>query len=376
MNKRTFLFILSFVFTGFAQGMMSGESQIFPELSSSVMDAVENVVVLGHWGPDGDCIGSTAAIQFALQELGKNVTVIYPNKPAIDLDFAWQPDNVVYGKYEGVKPDLIISCDASTWGQIVWNKELFNGVPFVVIDHHPRQFNHEELIAGDRVINGKYAGYGVKLAYIDPKASSACEVLYDLFKEWKFEITSEIANALLFGIYSDTNQMKFLSRDSVQAEKTRAAVQALKDECGADGETVSEVFVRGEAKVAGIVESWLEKNNSRDLGCCCDKTAEYWVIEKQVPIKAVLGIVRKIASQGIGLEIRVIVYKNVELGGLQVFLRRAQSSNFDLGALSQSVGKKLNIRGGGQPYAAGIQATSGYLNDKVEDILEEIRRAI
>ena len=352
MKKRTLLFIFSFVCMGLVGGTLLGEG-VFEEIGKANV-----IVVLGHWGPDGDCVGSTAAIQFVLQDLDKKVTVVYPNKPALNFDFAWQPENVVYGKYEGEKPDLIISCDASKWAQIVWSEELFEKVPFIVIDHHPRRDTEDELC-------GDYS-------FIDQKASSACEVLYNLFQDLNIRITPKIANALLFGIYSDTNQMKFLSRDAKQAEKTKVTVQALKDEFAADHEAVSEVFAKEETKVVGIVEDWFAANGSKELGCG-STTVEYWVIEKYVPIKAVLSIVRNIAFQTRDSEIRVIVYENVELGGLQVFLRRAQSSNFDLGALSQNVGQKLNVRGGGQSFAAGVQAV-GVWDPAV--VLDEVKAGI
>jgi phosphoesterase RecJ-like protein len=90
-------------------------------------------------------------------------------------------------------PDLIISFDAASkdrlWAKFFENEEIFHKAKLVVIDHH--------------ISNSGFWDLNI----INPLASSTCELVFDIFKYFKYNylIDSDIATLLLSWIITDTN---------------------------------------------------------------------------------------------------------------------------------------------------------------------------
>jgi bifunctional oligoribonuclease and PAP phosphatase NrnA len=81
---------------------------------------------------------------------------------------------------------LLISCDVASRKRFYWAKD-FDGAKLINIDHHLRND-----------INGKFN-------FVDPKATSACNVLFHLLKQWAPDkISNRIAECLLLGMLSDS----------------------------------------------------------------------------------------------------------------------------------------------------------------------------
>ena len=89
-------------------------------LLRQLLGEARNVVVLCHKNPDGDAIGSTAAMTLLLRGMGKRVTAIMPN-PAPDF-LGWLPtaDEILLGDRQHLKvdnalqrADLIVMLDFS-----------------------------------------------------------------------------------------------------------------------------------------------------------------------------------------------------------------------------------------------------------------------
>ena len=45
-----------------------------------LIEQAEDIVLLGHFNPDGDAIGSTLGLYHYLADMGKKVCIIYPNE--------------------------------------------------------------------------------------------------------------------------------------------------------------------------------------------------------------------------------------------------------------------------------------------------------
>ena len=146
----------------------------------------EDAYILIHMNPDGDCIGSGYSLQAVLKLLGKRSKVICPD-PIPERFHFLLPDE----PEEDFPAKSIISVDCSDETRFGSFQETYAGKVQLCIDHH---------ISND--------GYAENLL-VEPGASSACEVLYKVYRELNVKFTEQIANCLYTGIATDTGCFKF-----------------------------------------------------------------------------------------------------------------------------------------------------------------------
>jgi phosphoesterase RecJ-like protein len=205
----------------------------------------QRILLLTHVKMDGDALGSIISTYLFLQKMGKDVTAVcgdpvpdalkfLPITNVVDTEFNGVRDYIVTidcnngvvdklkyavednkvniiitpkkGAFEDkdisfrrgdAKYDLVIVLDTPDLGQLgsIYqnNADLFYDIPVINIDHHPSntRFGHVHVI--------------------DPIASSACEILFDMFrylqKKQQF-VDQDIATLLLAGIITDTGSFQ------------------------------------------------------------------------------------------------------------------------------------------------------------------------
>ena len=156
-----------------------------------ILKGAQNVAIAGHVNPDGDCIGSCMAMYLYLK-------ANYPDKEADVYLGEMRP---VFGHIEGLEIvkkaaetgkiyDLLLLFDVSSEDRIgITGEYLQTAKKSVCIDHHVT--NH-----GLAEIN-----------HVVPKASSTCEVLFELMDSDK--ITVPVATALYTGIIHDSGVFQY-----------------------------------------------------------------------------------------------------------------------------------------------------------------------
>ena len=121
---------------------------IAPELVAAAkerLDVCTNVVIVTHMSPDGDAMGSSLAMRHYLEDQGKHVTVVVPNKFPEFL--AWLPKANEDMIYEAQKEaadqvleaaDLVICTDFNEPKRIgsLGDKVQSLACPKIMIDHH------------------------------------------------------------------------------------------------------------------------------------------------------------------------------------------------------------------------------------------------
>ena len=172
------------------------------QLKKQFLGSKKNIVVLPHYKPDADALGSTLALTSVLKELDHEVKLISPSDyPAF---LSWMKGNdeiLIYNEKtnEEVKnllatADLICCLDFSSLGRI---KGLGDFVAEskskkVIIDHHldPEDF-------ADYLIS-------------DTGTAATCELLYGILVEMGLEkyIDADVADCLYAGIMTDTGSFK------------------------------------------------------------------------------------------------------------------------------------------------------------------------
>jgi len=151
-----------------------------------------NVYILIHQSPDGDCIGAGFALRDILEGMGKRSAVICCDSFSKKFDFITKVEN-----NSGFEPDNIISVDVAGIKLLGKYQEIYGDRVQLCIDHH--------------ISNTDYA----ERTLLDGKASAACEILYKLVCCMGIELSDYAAMCIYTGIATDTGCFKF---DNTSAE--------------------------------------------------------------------------------------------------------------------------------------------------------------
>lgn len=146
----------------------------------------DNYHILIHQSPDGDAVGSGYGLCFALRLIGKKANVICSDPIPEKYSF-------ITSKYEPQRftHSTAVSTDVAD-GKLL-GKALSGYADFIdlAIDHHKSNTNFAERLV------------------LDPSASSACEIVYEILTEGQIPISSESALCLYTGIATDTGCFKY-----------------------------------------------------------------------------------------------------------------------------------------------------------------------
>lgn len=161
-------------------------------------------VIVTHWSPDGDAMGSSLALYNYLLKLKKKVTVVVPNEypeflhwlPGNNkvLNHQLHPDKVAKAV---AKADAVFTLDFNSYKRIEKLGEVIaasNAVK-VLIDHHQQPDKFAQIV------------------FHDVKACSTCELVYDVIVALggKNLIDKKIASCLYTGLMTDTGSFRFSS---------------------------------------------------------------------------------------------------------------------------------------------------------------------
>ena len=162
----------------------------------SVLNALKRhkkFLVSTHVNPDPDALCSQMAIAMLLRSWGKTVTVV--NHTALPERFRFLPHiNHIKVYHEHMKVDydvaLVVDCGGlDRIGKV--SGLLQKGKLLINIDHH---------ITNDHFGN---------INLVNSRASSTCEILYELIKQGKFALDKTIALYLYAGIMTDTGSFRY-----------------------------------------------------------------------------------------------------------------------------------------------------------------------
>ena len=198
------------------------------------ISVAEKVVVMGHKIMDVDAFGAAIGIFRASQTLNKRTHIVYDNesialKPFLDI---FRND----GSYD---EKLLVTCDEAK--ELVDEKTLL-----VVVDTSKADYTEcEELLYMTKNIvvldHHRQSGNAIKtamLSYIEPYASSACEMVAEILQYFSddMKLKSTEADVLYAGIVLDTNN--FVQKTGVRTFEAAAYLRRS----GADVTRVRKMF--------------------------------------------------------------------------------------------------------------------------------------
>jgi phosphoesterase RecJ-like protein len=145
------------------------------------------IIILRHKDPDLDAYGAQFGLYYALKDAFPNKTILAVGDTN-SLNHFQSMDPVAKGEYQ----DSLVFILDTVSKQMLQGDDYTLSKTLVLIDHHLNQPD----IHYDHYIR-------------DAKASSCSEIVYHLLKEMKIKISSQVAQALLTGIISDTGRFVF-----------------------------------------------------------------------------------------------------------------------------------------------------------------------
>lgn len=173
----------------------------FPKFKALIKKS-NNIVIVAHFNPDGDAMGSSLALYNYFIKVNKSVTVITPNDYPDFLH--WLPNNKKVIHYSAqqkkaatiiAKSDLIFTLDFNNYSRLEGLGDLLktSTAKKIIIDHHQQPDDYATLM------------------YHDVKACSTCELVYEFIcgLGGKKLIDKHIASCLYTGIMTDTGSFRY-----------------------------------------------------------------------------------------------------------------------------------------------------------------------
>ena len=278
------------------------------------IDRAQNIAITSHVMPDGDNIGSMLALYNALSGMGKHVQVFSSDNPPHVFSFL--------SGYENIK-----NCTNQT-------KENFDILFVLDCGSIDRIGNCSKLTErSDKIINIDHHGTNSNFAdisVIDTNASATGELVYDLIKQMKVDITKDIAYCLYTSILTDTGGFRY----SNTSPKTHFIIAELissgidfgmiydkiyrnfrYQDISALGKALSTIELYHDGKIAYME---LLKNDIEDVvGYDCDhdniNTSDFIDFARDIEDVEVAVFVKEFASNEYKISLRSKSYVDVKL---------------------------------------------------------------
>ena len=148
----------------------------------------DNFAILTHRRPDGDTIGSSAALCRALRKLGKTAHVI--RNPEVTERFQWLHEGLT--KEEAEENDTLVTVDVASPGMLPKVFEKYLGRIALRIDHHgsATSFTENELVL--------------------PEWAACAEIIFDLLGPMNHgDVEQDLAEAIYVGVSTDTGCFRY-----------------------------------------------------------------------------------------------------------------------------------------------------------------------
>lgn len=305
--------------------------------------SAKSVAIAGHIRPDGDCISSTLAVYGYLKNARPDlkITVFTQDNPPTIFSYlkGYDDMNLTYSPKE--KYDVFIALDVSSLDRLGESVYFFDAADKTIcVDHH-------ETNPGLADVNE-----------IRPKASSTCEVLYNLFE--KQYIDDAVAECLFTGIVHDSGVFQYsnMSRESFN-------IVGELVEYGFDGPKIIQdtFYVKSYVQNQILGRALLESILFMDGKCIVSMVDRKMMDFYNVLPKHLEGIVNQLKNTR-GVEVAIFMY---EMGTQRFKVSMRSNGGVNVATVATVFG------GGGHERAAGVEMNGTYY-DVINALSKEIEK--
>ncbi len=303
--------------------------------TAAMLQTMDRVLLLTHIRPDGDTIGSAAALCQALRDMGKTAYLL-PNAGTTET---YQPYAEGYWGAADFEPDYVVSVDIAALSLLPENAKKYAGRIHLSIDHHPSN-----------------EGFAPHLCVL-PEMAACGEIVYEIVRLMT-PVTQEIALPLYVAVSTDTGCFVY-SNTSAHTHRVAAALL----ETGIAVAGVNKALFRTKSRTRLAMEAWMAEwaeyyDNDRVVimqiprSLCLDYKATEADVEELSSLAAL------VAGTDCGVTLR-----ELEGGRVKISLRTGPRVNAT--AVCALLG------GGGHAAAAGA-TISGSMKEAKQAVLQAI----
>lgn len=201
--------------------------------TASLLQSLDQVLILTHKRPDGDTIGCAAALCLGLRQLGKTAWVL-PNEDAHGLFDPYFQGVLAPADFQ---PQAAVSVDVASQGMLPESAAPWKDNILLCIDHH-----------------GSNEGYA-RHTLVDPAAAACGEIITKVLTQLGVTITAPIALLLYMAIATDTGCFVY---SNTTPETHRIAANLM--ETGFDAQWVNKRHFRVKSLKRMQIESRLVRD--------------------------------------------------------------------------------------------------------------------
>ena len=279
----------------------------------------DNFLILTHRRPDGDTLGSAAALCRGLRQLGKEAFVL--RNPEITAKYA----SVVAGltKETAAETDTIVCVDTASAGMLPLAFEALADKIRLRIDHHASatSFTEMELVDGD---------------------SAACgELIYEILMGLGVKLDIPLANALYTAVSTDTGCFRFANTTAHTLRVAAACAEVSPDLYSLNNLYFATVTLQRLQMQSYMIENAIFLQNKQVCICPIPLEVEDKLGVTEDDMDNISGYPRTIAGVKMAATLRI----EKDTGKVKLSLRAAPG--YDAGKVCATFG------GGGHAGAAG-----------------------
>lgn len=314
---------------------------------ADILRSEKSFLVLTHYRPDGDAVGSQLALVILLKNLGKQVEAW--NDDGVPAKFLFLPQSELIQKppAEPRDFDVVIAIDVSTWSRVgTAAQRIGKKKHFINIDHH--------------VSNEKFAD----INWIVPEAPASGQIAYDLIKRGGFQLTREMAMCLFAAISTDTGSFTY---SSTSAESLRVAAELVETglNVGEISRHIYESYPYARLQLLQKALADLKLGHNGRLAYCWVTNEMYEESgAKREDTEGLIDYARSIE----GVNVAVLFEEATEPGKIRISLR-SKNPKVDVNSVARRFG------GGGHREAAGARIT-GETHEIEQKVLAAIDDAL
>lgn len=164
----------------------------------------DHYCILSHRRPDGDTVGSTAALCLGLRQLGKTAHVLENNE--VTPKFQWLHQGLT--KPEVEPGDTLVSVDVASPGMLPEAFSHLLGSIELRIDHHGSTTSFTDL------------------ELVEPDSASCAEIVWELLKGMGVTPDCPLAEAVYVGTSTDTGCFRYSNTTAHSFETAAACAEA------------------------------------------------------------------------------------------------------------------------------------------------------
>lgn len=311
--------------------------------------ASKKILILGHQNADPDAVCSGYLLSRLLRRINRRLGTVVVSPDGVSRVSTRVLEHLRFQVMEKADPsefDAILTVDTNTLQQLGSLKEPVekSGKPLVVIDHHA--IHPDTRDRATTLIS-------------DEKATSACEIVYRMYKTMRVKLTKREALAVFLGLAYETGHFAIATTRSL-----RLACELL--DHGVDGTSALNIIrlpMDNSERIARMKSA--KRLNWENIGG--------WIVASST----VGSFHASVARSLIGLGAHLAIVGGEKESGLTLSFRSTSDfysgTKFHLGKdLATVLGQTMSGAGGGHSTAAGA-AVQGNLDEAIRKCVELFR---